>query len=472
MGNNKLNEQIYQQIKDDILTGVLEPGDALRPIREQAKVLGVSKNTVSMAYLKLADDGYVYAVQGSGYYVEQQKRLFDLRSGLGHEGLVGHIHMAGTHLYNLRDGMENVSSGLRMGEETCRNPGRTGQYFPWELWKQYLMEALDTLSKGVCAEACYQKTNALLRETVSEDLRKRRGIFMKPDNIILCRDESHAVELIRGLFRNISREITFLEPYHPAFRALFQEDAFQLKRLWQKQQEEKKENTFCVLFGYLEQYLYEYQRKSPDNLWLRKWLSETGSYLLMYDGQETGEIDFSAYEGTEFTRTLIFGNYQRGFPEELSLAYLALPDRLLRKYQNVREREERIYPLSYQIALARLFKEGSFVSILQENQRRKREECNVFKQLLANIMGTRAFVDESLSYMADGIVMVIPEVRNQTNFLKKLEDAGIYLSGAKEFWYFDRKKGESVFLVAADGLDSGQMRKAVEGIRKVLDGEE
>lgn len=446
MESKKLNEQIYQQIKDDILTGILEPGDALLPIRRQAKVLGVSKNTVSMAYLKLADDGYVYAVQGSGYYVEQHKQQYDLRGGLQEL------------LKDTQIGRQNIK-----GEDAC------GRYFPWKLWKQYIMEALDTLSKEGCMESFYSQTNASLRKRIAEDLARRRGIFMKPENIILCRDAAHGVELVRKLFQNISREITFLEPYHPVFRTLFQEDAFQLKRLWEKKRE-KKENTFHVLFGYLEQFLFEYQRPHPDNLWLQKWLSETGSCILMYDGQVTGTVDFSGYEGTELHRTLILGSYERGFPGEVSLAYLALPDRLLRKFQNVREKEEKIYPLSYQMALARLFGEGSASSVFWENRKRNHKEQEELREILSDVMGERAFVEESLSYMADGIIMVIPEIKNQTAFLRKLETAGIYLSGAKEFWYFDRKKGESVFIVA-NGLDRGQLQKAVEGIRKVLDDE-
>jgi GntR family transcriptional regulator/MocR family aminotransferase len=64
-----LSEQIYQQIHDAVLGGVLRTGEALRPTRELAQRLGVSRNTVTSAYDRLVAEGYLTTRRGAGTFV-------------------------------------------------------------------------------------------------------------------------------------------------------------------------------------------------------------------------------------------------------------------------------------------------------------------------------------------------------------------------------------------------------------------
>ena len=62
-------EQIFTQIKAHILSGALEPGQALPSIRALAKDLRVSVITTKRAYDELEKEGYVNTVPGKGCYV-------------------------------------------------------------------------------------------------------------------------------------------------------------------------------------------------------------------------------------------------------------------------------------------------------------------------------------------------------------------------------------------------------------------
>lgn len=62
-------DQIYSQIKGHILSGTLEPGQALPSIRGLAKDLRVSVITTKRAYDELEKEGFVNTVPGKGCYV-------------------------------------------------------------------------------------------------------------------------------------------------------------------------------------------------------------------------------------------------------------------------------------------------------------------------------------------------------------------------------------------------------------------
>gem|GEM_PF-1251560 len=66
-----LYEQIYEQIKEQIISGALASDEKLDSIRNLSKKLGVSKNTVDLAYRQLISEGYIYSKMNSGFYVEK-----------------------------------------------------------------------------------------------------------------------------------------------------------------------------------------------------------------------------------------------------------------------------------------------------------------------------------------------------------------------------------------------------------------
>ncbi|CAM3709416.1 GntR family transcriptional regulator [Erysipelothrix urinaevulpis] len=62
-------EQVYQQIRDNIVQGKVKGNEKLPSIRFLAKELQVSVITTKRAYEDLEKDGYIYTVKGKGSYV-------------------------------------------------------------------------------------------------------------------------------------------------------------------------------------------------------------------------------------------------------------------------------------------------------------------------------------------------------------------------------------------------------------------
>ncbi|MDD7113519.1 MAG: GntR family transcriptional regulator [Lachnospiraceae bacterium] len=66
---NPIYEQIYSQIKNQIISGDLKEEEALPSIRNLAKDLRISVITTKRAYDELEKEGFIYTVAGKGCYV-------------------------------------------------------------------------------------------------------------------------------------------------------------------------------------------------------------------------------------------------------------------------------------------------------------------------------------------------------------------------------------------------------------------
>ncbi len=71
---NKSSEPIYEQIANqiraEIIKGVLKEGEALPSIRGLAADLKISVITTKRAYEELEKEGLIYSVSGKGFYVD------------------------------------------------------------------------------------------------------------------------------------------------------------------------------------------------------------------------------------------------------------------------------------------------------------------------------------------------------------------------------------------------------------------
>ncbi len=69
-------EQITAQIKNSIITGTLQEGDALPSMRLLAKELHISVITTKRAYEDLERDGFIETVTGKGSFVARKNVEF------------------------------------------------------------------------------------------------------------------------------------------------------------------------------------------------------------------------------------------------------------------------------------------------------------------------------------------------------------------------------------------------------------
>ena len=73
-------EQVIDNVKDLIVTGVLPAESKLPSVRELSKTLTVNPNTVQKAYRELEHQGYIYTVTGLGCFVAtREEKQIDMK---------------------------------------------------------------------------------------------------------------------------------------------------------------------------------------------------------------------------------------------------------------------------------------------------------------------------------------------------------------------------------------------------------
>ena len=64
--------QIVDGYRDQILGGILQPGDRLPSVRELAQSLTINPNTIQRAYRELESGGWIVTVAGKGCFVSDR----------------------------------------------------------------------------------------------------------------------------------------------------------------------------------------------------------------------------------------------------------------------------------------------------------------------------------------------------------------------------------------------------------------
>ena len=81
-------QKVYQQLRQDILTGKYKNGDLLPSENVLAATFGITRVTVRQALEKLVKEGYILKQQGKGSIVQSERQSLGLLSFRGFSEVV------------------------------------------------------------------------------------------------------------------------------------------------------------------------------------------------------------------------------------------------------------------------------------------------------------------------------------------------------------------------------------------------
>ncbi|MCR3758983.1 GntR family transcriptional regulator [Clostridium felsineum] len=87
--SSPIYEQVIDQVKEQVIKGILRGGDKLPSVRQMASIITVNPNTISRAYSELERQNIIETIKGKGTYVAanykpvmEQERLIKLKSAI------------------------------------------------------------------------------------------------------------------------------------------------------------------------------------------------------------------------------------------------------------------------------------------------------------------------------------------------------------------------------------------------------
>ncbi|MGE7665797.1 PLP-dependent aminotransferase family protein [Ureibacillus composti] len=160
-------QQIYSQLRKQILQNELRAHSKLPSKRELAEILNVSINSVKTAYEQLMEEGYIYTVERVGYYVEEIQE-FKLAANTQQ-----------TFPPNLKEKVETRKGWLSLSHMNT-NP----HLFPFKKWLSCQSKIYNTYISSL-GDMPHTQGPYMLRQSIAEMLYRTRGITCEPEQIVL-----------------------------------------------------------------------------------------------------------------------------------------------------------------------------------------------------------------------------------------------------------------------------------------------
>lgn len=213
IGRKNLSGEIYRQIRNAIGDGRLRPGDCLPASRDLARSLKVSRTTVTVAYDRLAGEGFVVSRMGAGTYVNNEVVRTPKEDRRRPEG-------------SLQPRSVWDSIGIsRAFDAPARFDFRTGladaSLFPHETWRRLIVKALrsEAVAGGVYGDPAGHRE---LREAIARHIGVSRGVQVSADDITITNGAQESVNLVARALLEPGDRVAVEDPgYHPP-RFLFQ----------------------------------------------------------------------------------------------------------------------------------------------------------------------------------------------------------------------------------------------------------
>jgi GntR family transcriptional regulator / MocR family aminotransferase len=217
-GQTTLQGQIRERLIGAILGGQLPANERLPSSRRLAQTLGVSRNTVTLAYQTLVDDGFLAGRERSGYYVDpaaivrQAKPLPPAQGGRGIDW-AARLHQKPS----LQANIEKPADWTRY-----RFPFVYGQVdqalFPIAEWRECSRLAHGRRWLDEWAADHHAADDALLVEQIRTRLLPRRGVMASENEILVTLGAQQSLYLIAALLAGPQTKIMMENPGYPDVR--------------------------------------------------------------------------------------------------------------------------------------------------------------------------------------------------------------------------------------------------------------
>jgi GntR family transcriptional regulator/MocR family aminotransferase len=375
-----LQDQLYDKLRGAILTGSLQPGTSLPSSRLLASELKVSRNTVTLAFERLINEGYLKTKIGSGTYVSdpvpESCVAIQAHDKAGQTGgrhanrpsMVRHpsIRMKMDSLRMIQDGPNRTRIDFWYGNANARN-------FPAREWRQLLVENVSRIAKNISGYGAPEGAPEL-REAIARHVSANRAIPTHPDQVIITAGAQEGLNLISRLFVEPSARIVVEDPCYKGAALVFKSYGGTLLPI------PVDGNGMCthLLAGcgaslaYVtpsHQFPTGATMNAARRIELLRWAETTGAYIIEDDYDSDFRYDgppLPALAGLEQnTSVLYLGTFSKSIGAGIRTGFLVVPRQLIEPMREAKSLANYGHPWIEQILLADFIGQGRFTRHLR-----------------------------------------------------------------------------------------------------------
>ena len=453
-----LYEQIYNQLKEQILSGEISVNTMLPSTRNLATTLQVSRNTVESAYQQLYSEGYVTSRAGSGYRVESIE--FDL---------LKEIDSVAFEKYHddelFRSDFENE----------FYNPGCNFQYgklrlsdFPLRMYRKLINQIL--LSSDIEHISAYndRKGELELRVEIMKYLHESRGVRCNPEQIVICAGTLIGIGLLSQLLFRHTNSIVMEEPCYDSVRSAFMNHGFQVVPVCVEKDGinlERLRESSAKLAYVTPSHQFPTGAVLPINkrLGLIEWADMNDAFLIEddYDGElRYNSRPIPSMQSLDTKGRVIYINtFSKSFAPGLRLSFMVLPMVLMEEYQRSFSKYHSSAPWLEQKIMSRFMIDGHWSRHLRRICVLNKKRHDMLINTINDVMG-----DHVTIYGKNAGLHIVLEVHNGLNekeLIATAEAAGVTVYSVSNYYVDPRNDTNNKVLIGFSSLSEDEIVRGI-----------
>jgi GntR family transcriptional regulator / MocR family aminotransferase len=360
VGRGDLTVEIYRQLRQAIFEGRLRAGERLPPTRELARRLSVARTTVTTAYDRLADEGYVTSRVGAGTFVSDHIEADASRVGPAAGALRPRPLWATIPLptgfgqpakFDFRVGLPDA--GL----------------FPYQTWRRLLGRELDAAAAGMGVYADPAGHHGL-RLAIARHLGVARAVQATADDVVVTSGTQQAVDIVARVLLEPGDQVAVEDPGYAPTRWLLAALGAKVAGVPVDDQglvvDAIPEGTRLVYITPSHQYPLGMTMSLPRRLALLAWAKRHDAAIVEddYDSEfRYGGRPIEPLQAMDMGERVVYvGSFSKTLLPSLRLGFVVAPASLREALRAAKFVTDWHTPLPAQAALARFIDEGWFAA--------------------------------------------------------------------------------------------------------------
>jgi GntR family transcriptional regulator/MocR family aminotransferase len=469
-----LHRQLFDALRQAILSGRLRPGTRLPSTRVMASDLGVARNTVMAAFEQLVAEGYLQARVGSGTTVTSiaPDMLLNVAAAPTDSSAVGPTELS-------LSARGRVLAGTVRGiPDPSRRAFQAGlpsfEAFPFGTWSRLLMRH----SRKPSADMLGYSQNGgceMLRGAISDYLGVARGVNCSPDQVIVVVGAQAGLDLVARMLLDSGDTAWIEEPGYPGARGALlgagarlhpvpvDDDGLDVAA---GERVAPRARLAYVTPSY--QFPLGTTMSLERRLRLLEWAQRANAWVVEDDYDSEYRYrgrPLSALQGLDTGERVIYvGTFSKTMFPALRLAYLVVPRGLVHVFRRALRHTGQDAPLAIQAAAADFISEGHYASHLRRTRALYADRLQSFTSLLAEQLGH--VLELGPAHAGMQLATYLPHSIDDREIARQAEKAGVNVAALSSFYL--RECPQPGLLLGYAALPEGEMRSGVAVLRQLM----
>ena len=441
-----LYEALYRCIRQDILSGKLQPGEKLPSKRALAQNLEVSKITVETAYNQLLAEGYIRSREKAGYFVETVQRP------------------------SLSVTLNTAPESAQQQEYLLDLTANTTQQFPFSIWSRLQREVMLDYGEKLL-EPLPNRGVPELRQAIADHLTAFRGMHVDPANILIGAGTDFLYNLLMQL---LGRDKIYAveEPGYSKIRKIYAAGGVRCVSAYLDEKGVRPDSLidadvlhFSPSHHFPSGLVTPVSRRKE----LLDWAAQ-GKWIIEDDYDSEFRFDAHpkpAMQSLDGSGRVIYMNtFSKSLAPSIRISYMILPKELMAEFQRRLGFYSCTVPSFEQYTLARFLSRGYF----EKHINRMRKIYKNRRNAVVSLLETCAFARRLTILEQDAglhFLLQVDTPLSDRELTQRLKTAGIRVKALSDYFHEDTWDRHCL-VINYSGLKEERLAAALEAVGKVM----